>query len=811
MPDERRNTLSPLCTEKNIIRETYYGTTHRATFTVNGVNKPWDILHIEIPFSPLKEAKLMQRFEIHREGLGDFYRSFTKAILNHIELSKKMISGAEAEPLKKSLVTYKAIQTFQKKDQNEWGFPGIDLYMITEPMQAFVGSDNFSASGTDLKTINNLGLRLLQTAKSMNDRGFTMGCVDLESYYLEADASGKKLLKNGYMLYATGPENKPESYTPDVAPYIFEQIVVGSYPQSYDTDIYMICRFLWSLYDGQHYTTPADLGYEPRYAPEGVTKALMEGLRNGASAFKLLNATLRNINKQIDAGNVQNSFIEFAPPSYTHRPLPEPRKEPEPEEEKLKEEEEKPEEEKPEEKKKRKPRKGGILFLLAVLAILVLLVLGPLKDTVLPLILGTPEPVVTTNTEMSGKSGLYALEGKVVLEDGSPHERFYLDEEGNILAPAEEEDAEPTLLYDADHVSAYLVVTGYDVKISARDFILRDPQNYLCYKEGVVSLKDTELRYDLDSEEGLVIPEEIIEEFGLDEDTVLIILCLGSETQAELPIVAMPEIVENEDGTKTMIAKRQIAVEERDLQLITGDWIYKLKLTIEPLDANSRKYTVTSNDPDFLLFAVEKDGETVKAKSVKKTVGGEGTTELTVLCSREGKYSFTLKTEDGLFEKTYSLNFKPDEDQIPAPTPVPTPIPTPEPTPEPTPVPTPAPTPKPSYSGGGGGYSGGGGSYNPAPVTTPAPAPVVTPAPTPYVPPYVPEFTVDVSHIEMKVGETTNIYPSESCSISVSPYGIVTVVGNTVTALKAGSCTITLTCTLAELRGQQLTITVNVT
>ena len=195
MPDNNqavKNTLQPLCTEKNIVRETYYGTTHRATFTLGGVNKQWDILHISIPFTPLKEAELMRRFGIERDQLPAFYHEFSKSILNHVTLAKAVVENAEADTLKKSIVSYQAIQTFRKTG-NDGKSIGSDLYFITEPMESFIGTETFQENAASIKTINNLGLRLLQTAKSLNDRGFTMGAVDLDSYFLVQQPSGKKL------------------------------------------------------------------------------------------------------------------------------------------------------------------------------------------------------------------------------------------------------------------------------------------------------------------------------------------------------------------------------------------------------------------------------------------------------------------------------------------------------------------------------------------------------------------------------------------------------------------------------------------
>ena len=73
------NALKKLCSDANVIKETYYGSSHRASFTLNGEKSEWDIFHIGIPFSPQKEAELMRRFGLERDDLASFYGNFEKA------------------------------------------------------------------------------------------------------------------------------------------------------------------------------------------------------------------------------------------------------------------------------------------------------------------------------------------------------------------------------------------------------------------------------------------------------------------------------------------------------------------------------------------------------------------------------------------------------------------------------------------------------------------------------------------------------------------------------------------------------------
>ena len=97
------NALKKLCSDANVIKETYYGSSHRASFTLNGEKSEWDIFHIGIPFSPQKEAELMRRFGLERDDLASFYGNFEKAVVRHINLIRALNeSGIPA--IKKSVI-----------------------------------------------------------------------------------------------------------------------------------------------------------------------------------------------------------------------------------------------------------------------------------------------------------------------------------------------------------------------------------------------------------------------------------------------------------------------------------------------------------------------------------------------------------------------------------------------------------------------------------------------------------------------------------------------------------------------------------
>lgn len=792
------NTIQPLCTPENIVRECYYGTTYRASFTVGEENRVWDILYIEIPFSPVKEAELLRRFHMKSEDLGSFYRDFTKAVRNQAHFSKGMTADTAAESLRKSVVSYKSVQTFKKYDENGQ-VKGTDVYMISEPMESFTNSEGLQRTGSFLLTINSLGIRLLQTAKSMNDQGYTMGAVDLDSYYLCPEASGKTLLKNGYLFYSTSLNMKPQSYTADVAPFILSEVARGYCEQSFDTDMYMICKLLWTMYDGQHYSQPADLQYEPRYAPQEIVLALKDAIENGASSYKMLNMTLRSVNKQIEAGSQLNTFIPFAPPAYEQEPLPEPRQadpEPKPKESQAKEERK---------EKKRGVRKGAAVFLFLSLALLgAALYYGPLRYVI------SKKAVVSAPVEetkaMSCEAGLYVLNGKILNADGSENALYFLDDNGNISIHSEA--GETTVLFEALQCSPYVPVKEYSVKLLSKDFAVDDPEHCFAFRDDVIDLRDSGICYTHLSE-NQELPGEIVDLYSISEDAVLLMYEKDPEERPVLKL-RVKERLDDEGRSHFFALDPEPITLLRDLQVVKGRWTYVFKIEASPADATCKSFTIKANNSDRTSFAVEKGGETIRAKAVNYRINSEGTAEITVVCTVEGQYIFEITSGDGLTKKAFSMTFRPDETVLP--TPAPTPIATPEPSPEPTPIPTPEPTPTPVYYPTPDPWA-----YQPSypveqPVWTPpqetgTPWPSYEPEPTPD---YVPTFTCDVTSLSLQVGESVTIYPSESCSFSPYPAGIVRINGNTVTAISPGSCTVTLTCTLAALRGQQIEVYITV-
>ncbi len=784
------NTLKQLCTDENKIKDVYYGSIHRAVFSINKEKGEWDILQISIPFSPLKEAELMRRFGMDRSELPTFYANFEKAVVRHSSLIQAL-HDTDNSAIQKSIVSYKSVQYFPRIASDGRQI-GQDFYFITSPLDIFVGSNIIHNHGACLRDINNLAIRLLQTAKTFNDYGFTVGAIDLDSCFF-ADEDGRKYMKLGYSFYGTGPGIKPDKYTPDVKPFVQENVVSGS-EQNLDSDVRMICSYIWNLLDGSHYTEPSQnawIAYNfysesginsfpqnlfPAFAPDQLAKLLFEGMTKGAASMKTLQSGIRAINKQLATGELANPFIPFTEPSYLKRELPELRKGAAEETEEQNKNQEAKDKilDKSVTSKKKKPKKGGIaIAVLAAIGFLgaaAYLLAGPsglLSEYLNP-------PVVTSSSE-----GVYVAERRVLNEDATANTHYILDEDGNLLLQANPEK----IVYPADRVSEYIFVDDIEVSIIdkkfTRDWNIAAEDRIL--KDNVVDLRGVDgLLYNSMLGEDNVIPYALVKEHGINDETLILV---KDKNYPELNYkVAMLVKQEAQEGESTVESQTEAepaepafaairavnSVSEDNLYKLQGEWNYTVTLDITPENAIDRKITLTSEDPEQMYFVVtDKNGAEMKTKTVKMSVKANQENQLRLVGTVEGKYVIKISSDDGSVSKRVSMKFEPASDytapELPA-QPTATPEPTPTPTPwttqttAPTPVPIVTPSP-PSYTqpNYGGGYS------NPYPQPLPTtyhyeepvytPDPIYNPDPV-YTPEPVLPLTCYIDHIDLKVGDT---------------------------------------------------------
>lgn len=823
-----KNALKKICQESNTIKETYYGSSHRAAFTLNGEKAEWDIFHIGIPFEPQKEAELMRRFGIERADLPEFYGNFEKAVVRHINLTKALYAtGIPA--IRRSVAEYRSVQYYPRVDSSGRQI-GQDFYFISKPMENFVGTDIITQGGAYLQDINNLAVRLLQTAKTLNDNGFTLGAVDLDSCFYVPDEFGKKFLKLGYFLYGSGPDICPEKYTEDVRTFVPESVSAGSEKQSLDSDVRTICAYIWTMLDGKHYTetnqnawiahkfysvtpqsVPADM--LPRYAPPELATLLSEGMAMGADAMRILQTEIRQLNKRIAAGELPNTYIPFAAPSYLQEPLPPLREEiaDEPEPDKQGDKEESASD--PQSSKKRRPKTAGIIIAAASLLMLTGLAasfaIGP------EAFLRMFHPV---HYSMSGESDLYIADGKVVNGSLKVSADYILDDAGNLVKASEPE----IIVFPKEFVSEYVFVENVKLSIVEKNFssIWSGTASQKELRDDVIDLRDMpDLIYSYDADAVNELTETTVKEAGIQDDS-LILIRNDLEDPESFAVVMLVDM-DAAESTQDVSMTEPVTDPEADavdslgypiqevrvlsdgiLYKVQGEWRNKVNVSIEPETATDGRITLTSTDPDHMYFVVRDDtGKESKTKSIRLRRNDDEEISFFVVATTEGKYFIRIESDDGNLNKNVQMTFSPPNDYIiesPPPRPTPVPTVTPETTPEPTPTPTPAPTP---WQGSDSGYIGGypGGSTAPVisvdPVNTkPEPAPVYTPEP-------VLPLSCSIGQVSLSVGESFRLgdylegIEGGYLTATPSPAGIISIDqanGLLLTGLSSGTCTIVI-------------------
>ncbi len=828
------NALKKLCSDANVIKETYYGSSHRASFTLNGEKSEWDIFHIGIPFSPQKEAELMRRFGLERDDLASFYGNFEKAVVRHINLIRALNeSGIPA--IKKSVIEYRTVQYCPRinKDGRQIGQ---DFYFISAPMETFVGTDIITQRGAYLQDINNLAVRLLQTAKTLSENGVSLGAIDLDSCFYVPDEFGKKYLKLGYCFYSTGPGISPEIYTEDVRSFVPETISNGDEKQSLDSDVRTICAYIWTMLDGKHYTEPnlnawtvmkfysgatqsGPANMLPRYAPAEISSLLVEGITRGADAMRQLQTDIRQVNKRIAAGEIPNTFIPFETPSYLQRPLPTLRKDTEEEEpEEVSEKKETEGVQKTD--KKKKPRIAGILI--AVISLLLL------SATTVYLLLGADgihnilHPV---HYSMSSAINVYSANGKVVNDKLQIYSAYTLDEDGNIVKIAEPE----SILFPKEYVSDYIFVENVKLAIVEKHFssVWTGSELEPELREEVVDLRNMQdLFYSYAADAVNEIPESVIEKQGIQADSLILISNDPEDPQsyAVVMLVDMSNATDEWEGDSSTVSGDtgdEIDTEPtrpvQEVQYLSdaliykvqGEWRNKVDVSIEPENAINSRITLISEDPEHMYFVVsDATGKESKTKSIRLSKKDNGEVSFFVVGNTEGKYLIRIESEDGSLNKRIQMTFAPPGDyskESPPPRPTPTPLPTlePEMTPSPEPESTPTPTPwvDPYTQTYPGGYTGGDSSGGTEPSTTVDPVetiPETTPAPI-YTPEPILPLSCSIGQIELTVGETFRLgdyldgIEGGYLTAIPSPGGIISINqadGFLLTGLSPGNCVI---------------------
>lgn len=767
MDDRTEQDFRNLCTDSTFIRGNYYSRTHRASFTIEDQTGEWDITHIELPFPPRMEAEYMRRFNVSRDDLPEVYRAFSRALRNHLEIAKEFSERSDCE-VTKAAVIYRLVKIFTRTN-GSGAVIHTDVYMVTEPMTALMDTPSFGLTGTTLKNIGSLSLSLLRVMKEIHAAGYALGGFDLDSLYVSSKRDGHSELKTGFFFYSSKTGTETEGiYPPDARMLLMPGLLSGEVRAGADTDTYSLCRLLWTLYDGQRFDSGPDLSCVPGYASPGLADALKQGLETGAAALPLVEKSLNQLNTEIESNQRENEYVVFIPPLYLGRSLPGLRKQ---------QDGQNPDGTVPE-------QKPAGYRLMGIIAALIL-------SACLCIVIGLRISREQAHDPLppSSEAGLYARDGTVVDRTGKVSGDYSITDTGELI-----ECSGGNILFSADLVTPFIPVDKINTEYIGREYRLpENPMRLFQIKPEAVNLLDEDFRFDAAENAENEVPPDLVLKYGINEKSLLIMKS-GEQTV----YTAVEEIPSGDENTppRYRAVIPEDGLTERDMKLALGTWEYKLILSVSPEKPTNPGITVTTADPGHLYFAVEKDGKAVYAKSVSAKADESGRIELRVIGKMEGNFGFLIESEDGALKRNEAVSFYAEEDQLSSAAP---PAPSPLPEPAASPVPTPVPTPLPSYIPASG-------THTVYVYVTPSPVPTVQPAPSPEPVPVT--FACDASELAMNVGERKRIFPSESCTISFSSYGIVEVNPQNfeITAVGEGECDIILTCTLAELKGQVIII-----
>lgn len=308
--------LDKLCTTQNHIRSNYFSDTYRAEFRVGGEMGEWDIIHISLPFTPLKEKEFMVRFGASQDQMPHYYKMLGRCIKNDIG-----VAGFLAECEVRSVIRYVTYAIEHKETGT-----GSDIYLVSKPMDMFVDSLHWhGGNSASVNDVLSFAARMLQISKGMREVQAQFGVLDMDNVYMMPDGD-KMMVTLGGFLYGT-QDTKDYITPPDFLPaHCHHSLKEGGRPTA-ATDIYSITSLTWTLLDGQHYTTEPDLSRPPKYAPEQLVPILASALKCADNegkdgelpvedVLRMINKGLRGTMKAISTGAMANTTFTIAEPAY---------------------------------------------------------------------------------------------------------------------------------------------------------------------------------------------------------------------------------------------------------------------------------------------------------------------------------------------------------------------------------------------------------------------------------------------------------------------------------------------------------------
>lgn len=341
---DKKFELQVFCTEHNLIRSTYFSDTYRATFELDGITKSWDITHISLPFREEKEKLLQARFGIPSSELFEFYKRFAKCVQNSMgivkyindipleEQTQNENGTAKRDPavaVKRSAALYKYKRIIRKADKH-----GSDVYLVTEPLEPFVGSEFCNGYAISLSNLLSFAARATQIINGFAYYGFHIGAFDLDTIFFQT-IDGKRFFTFGSFLYAGFDQDRvPETWKapawPDVKdlptlPASADQTVKEGGAPSLVRDMHSLVALLWTILSGKHYRDAPDYEEAPRYAPAELLEVLIQGRDSeDPDTLRIMSKRFHALMRSIRRQELPDTIIHMeAAPDYLAEYTPE--------------------------------------------------------------------------------------------------------------------------------------------------------------------------------------------------------------------------------------------------------------------------------------------------------------------------------------------------------------------------------------------------------------------------------------------------------------------------------------------------------
>lgn len=302
--------LKPLCTPENYLRNTFYSDIFRVDVILDGVVRTLDIERIQIPFNPVRERMLREKYKMDTRSVHAYYRDLSRSIRHGIVIPIRLRQDSGfMEKNSQSVVTYLHQEVVRSGEQDAF-----ELYLLTDPMSRYLDSPNCPDEKISLYTfISKLSARLTATLHMMHERGIYIGMLDPDSICCLGD-SGYIVLSS--FIYARAADDKQVFPYPKVMPiYAHPSLARGEQPSEM-TDLFSLGAILISILNGSYGTSHPSLSLEGDY-PQTLINAL-QGAISGEMTLKGFVRAMRSVKSDTFWADASSMFIplNLAQPDY---------------------------------------------------------------------------------------------------------------------------------------------------------------------------------------------------------------------------------------------------------------------------------------------------------------------------------------------------------------------------------------------------------------------------------------------------------------------------------------------------------------